>query len=180
MSLSVPIVSLERTIFRDTVLEKTQKSNIQHIQKQFPQTNFDRTASLRSSPNFPWNPCNNRKAQLPVRKSAIVFSGEFLFKKWVTENHSTRGSWASWVTWLAIILRFSLFPHFQMDEFCKFFSEARGKLDKGQILEILSNEENQEKFYTEVFDNELEKDYPLGVVAIKAQVWAFWNFRDNS
>ena len=57
-----------------------------------------------------------------------------------------------------------------MDEFCKFFSEARGKLEKGQILEILSNEEDQEKFYTEVFDNELEKDYPLGVVAIKAQV----------
>ena len=57
-----------------------------------------------------------------------------------------------------------------MNEFCKFFSEARGKLDKGQILEILSNEEDQEKFYTEVFDNELEKDYPLGVVAIKAQV----------
>ena len=71
---------------------------------------------------------------------------------------------------MAIIAKFSLFPDFQMDEFCRFFSEARGKLEKSQILEVLSNEEKQEIFYTHVFDNELEKDYPLGIVAIKAKV----------
>ena len=50
------------------------------------------------------------------------------------------------------------------------FCEGREYLpQKDEILQQLGDEEKQNQFYTRVFESELETDYPLGVVKIKAR-----------
>ena len=50
------------------------------------------------------------------------------------------------------------------------FCEGREYLpQKDEVLEHLGDEEKQNDFYKRVFESELEIDYPLGIVKIKAR-----------